>query len=288
MSKPRISVVLVAYDMARELPRTVLSLGTPYQRGLRQEDIELIVVDNGSPAPVQADALQPLHPDVQVLRVDDGGVSPCRGINRALARARADLVGVCIDGARLASPGLLRAALHAACAHPRPAIGCLSRHLGPDLQSRSMLAGYDQAAEDALLAGVGWPADGYRLFDVSVLAGSSRVGPDQLPAETNALFLPRAEWDALGGYDERFVSPGGGLANLDTWLRAVDDPGRAPILLEGEATFHQIHGGVATNAPRSRWEEFHAEYRRLRGKDFVMPDRRPWRIGSPAPGPGAG
>lgn len=288
MDAPRISVVVVAYDMARELPRTVRSLCAPYQRGLVADEIELIVVDNGSPVPVDAQALQSLHPGLQVLRVDDGGVSPCRGINRGLARARADLVGVCIDGARLASPGLLAAALHAATLHPRPAIGCLSRHLGPDLQSRSMLAGYDQAAEDTLLAGIDWPADGYRLFEVSVLAGSSLGGPDVLPAETNALFLPRAEWRALGGYDERFVAPGGGLANLDAWVRAVGDPERAAILLDGEATFHQIHGGVATNAPRSRWDEFHAEYRRLRGEDFRVPDRRPWRVGTPAPVRGAG
>ena len=283
MSTHRVSVIVVAYDMARELPCTVLSLCAPYQRGLANEDIELIVVDNGSPVPVDAAALRALHPQLQVLRVDDGGVSPCRGINRALALSRAALVGVCIDGARLASPGLLSAALHAAARHPRPAIGCLSRHLGPDLQSKSMLAGYDQATEDRLLDGIGWPADGYRLFEISVLAGSSRVGEDMLPAETNALFLTRADWAALGGYDERFVTPGGGLANLDTWLRAVADPQRAPILLEGEATFHQIHGGVATNAPRSRWEEFHDEYRQLRGKDFTLPDRRPWRFKGPAP-----
>lgn len=281
MSAPRVSVVVVAYDMARELPRTVRSLAPPCQRGLAPGDVELIVVDNGSPVPVDEAALQAIHPGLRVLRVDDGGVSPCIGINRGLAMARADLVGVCIDGARMASPGLLALALRASVLHPRPAIGCLSFHLGPDLQAKSMLAGYDQRAEDALLASIRWPEDGYRLFDISVLAGSSLGGWEVLPAETNALFLPREEWQALGGYDERFVAPGGGLANLDTWVRAVGDPHREPMLLQGEATFHQIHGGVATNAPVSRWDEFHAEYRAIRGVDFAVPARVPRRVGRP-------
>jgi hypothetical protein len=39
--------VLVVHDMARELPRTLRSLGPGYQRGLVVDDYEVIVVDNG-------------------------------------------------------------------------------------------------------------------------------------------------------------------------------------------------------------------------------------------------
>ena len=47
-----LSVVVVAYDMARELPRTLRSLSTPYQRDLESADYEVVVVDNGSPEPL--------------------------------------------------------------------------------------------------------------------------------------------------------------------------------------------------------------------------------------------
>jgi hypothetical protein len=41
--------------------------------------------------------------------------------------------------------------------------------------------------------------------------------------------------------------------------------------LLGEGTFHQVHGGVATNALTSPWQEFHAEYERIRGMPFAAP-----------------
>jgi hypothetical protein len=284
MSRPRISVILVSYNMRRELPRTVFTFCAPYQRGLAEHEIELIVVDNGSTRPADEAELRQACPQVKLLRVDDGGVSPVTAINRALALASGELIGVCIDGARMASPGLLAAALEAARLHPRPAIGTLAFHLGPDVQAKSMLAGYDQAAEDQLLATVDWRADGYRLFDISVLASSSAQGWFVLPSETNALFLHRGLWDELGGYEPRFQCPGGGLVNLDTWQRACVLPDAQPVLLLGEATFHQFHGGVATNSPVSRWQEFHDEYAAIRGQAYQRPRALPLVVGRPRPG----
>ena len=55
--QPRVSVGVVSYNMARELPRVLFTLTPPYQRGLRDGDIELIVVDNGSRKPPSADDL---------------------------------------------------------------------------------------------------------------------------------------------------------------------------------------------------------------------------------------
>ena len=43
-----LSVVVVAHDMSRELPRTVRSLAPDYQRGVKADDYEVIVIDNGS------------------------------------------------------------------------------------------------------------------------------------------------------------------------------------------------------------------------------------------------
>jgi len=90
--------------------------------------------------------------------------------------------------------------------------------------------------------------------------------------------------------DERFDEPAGGFVALDTYERALGLPGVERILLLGEGTFHQPHGGTSTDLPESRLgpmlETWHARYRELRGRelevgahDFVylgsMPE--PWR-----------
>ena len=280
MAKPSVSLVVIAYDMARELPRTLRSLSPASQRGIEQEDYEVIVVDNGSRRPFDEDLCRALCPNAIFHAIPDARPSPVAAINHGLAQARGDLVGVMIDGARMASPGLLATALQASRVHPRAVVGTLAFHLGPDVQMRSIGRGYDQAAEDALLDSVDWAGDGYSLFSISVPAGSSARGWFTLPSESNALFLARDQWRQLGGYDQAFTCAGGGLANLDTWARACAMPDWQVVMLLGEATFHQVHGGVATNAPpRSRWDEFHAEYVRIRGKPYQPPRGSPLLVG---------
>src|SRR4029079_2073734 len=103
------------------------------------------------------------------------------------------------DGARMASPGLLARALAASRLHKLPIIGTIGFHLGPDVQMESVKHGYNQAVEDELLARSGWELDGYRLFSISSLAGSSAGGWFDLPEESNAFFLRREHWRTIGG-----------------------------------------------------------------------------------------
>jgi hypothetical protein len=270
--EPKVSVVLVYFEMEREIARTVRSLSPAMQTGADPSDWELIVVDNGSRGEPDLAECQGLGATVRVLKVDDGGVSPARAANAGIASARGELVGAMIDGARLASPGLVSGSLAAAATSRRPVVATLGYHLGPATQQSSVPAGYDQEAEDALLESVAWTEDGYRLFEISVLAESSRDGTARLPAESNAIFLSRELWGEMGGFDEAFASPGGGLVNHDLLIRACRASRADVFLLEGEATFHQVHGGVTTNNPGSRWEEFAAEYQRIRGVPYERPD----------------
>jgi hypothetical protein len=280
--RPRLSVVVISYEMARELPRTIRSLSPAVQRGIEAGDYELIVVDNGSREPPAFDAF---GAQVRTLRIQEPGPSPAAALNRGIAEARAPLVGAMIDGARLASPGLLRHALVAAALDDRAVIATLGFHLGPDLQRRAIAAGYDQAAEDALLERAGWTEDGYRLFDVAVPAHSAAGGWFEVPTESNAIFMPAELWAELGGFDERFTSPGGGFVNLDLFARACALPDSLLVILLGEATFHQVHGGVATNAPTLWHERFAEEYERLCGAPPGRPDAVPLYLGSRPPGP---
>jgi glycosyltransferase involved in cell wall biosynthesis/predicted O-methyltransferase YrrM len=277
---PKLSVIVIGYNMARELPRTMLSLSPAKQRGIHPRDYEVILIDNGSTQPADEAELSRVLPSLVIHRLASATVSPVPAINFGLSLARGDLVGVWVDGARMASPGLLTTALAASRLHARPVIGTLAFHLGPAVQMESVKQGYDQTVEDLLLAQSGWEDDGYRLFTISCFAGSSAGGWFDLPSESNALFLRAEHWRALGGFDARFATPGGGLANLDIWSRACADPDGELIMLLGEATFHQVHGGVATNSLAPPHALFNEEYVRIRGRPYKRPSRRPLYFGN--------
>lgn len=268
-----LSVIVVCYNMARELPRTLESLSARMQRAMTPEAYEIIVVDNGSSRPVDRRACLMLGPNIRFLDMVRPDASPGRAIAFGVMHARFPNLGIIVDGARMASPGLLDRARQALRTSPYAVIGTIGFHLGQTVQMQAVHEGYDQAAEDSLLASTDWREDGYRLFDISCLAGSSSGGWLDLPAETNALFLRRSYYQSLGGYDTRFQAPGGGLINHDFWNRACADPRSDIILLLGEGTFHQFHGGVATNARQSPWDEFAAEYTALLGKPYERPRR---------------
>ncbi|NQD94868.1 glycosyltransferase family 2 protein [Pseudomonas sp. CrR25] len=268
----KLSVIVIAYNMARELPRTVQSLSPALQQGITADDYEIIVVDNGSAEPVPVEALQGWGADVRCLSVSNPNKSPVAAVNLGLAAARGELCGVFIDGARMASPGLLASALQARRLHDQPVISTVGFHLGPEHQSLSAAKGYEQTFEDFLLASVDWSKDAYRLFKIACYAGSSPRGWFGPSTESNALFLSKSSWESLGGYDPQFELPGGGLCNLDMFRRALERVPDGLVVLLGEGTFHQFHGGASSNSEVSKWEQFQQEYQRIRGKAWEIPD----------------
>jgi hypothetical protein len=271
-------VVVVAYDMARELPRTLQTLSPRHQRGLAADDYEVIVVDNGSPQAVDPSLVGAFGGRLRVERLDPAPPSPARAANHGLGLAGGDLVGLVVDGARMASPGLLTEARRAASLAPRPVITAPAFHLGEVRHMEAAAAGYDQRAEDELLARTPWEADGYRLFEVSTLAGSWGRGLFGPAGESSSLFCPRPIWDELGGLDERFALPGGGLVNHDLYSRACALEGAELIVLLGEGTFHQYHGGAGTTR-RFSWHEMAADYQAITGIAHRPPATEPLYLG---------
>jgi glycosyltransferase involved in cell wall biosynthesis len=280
-----LSIVVICHNMRREAPRTLHSLSRRYQRGIEGLDYEVLVVDNGSDLPLDAGQVRAFGPQFDYLFHPTASPSPVEALNAAVRRTRGQFVVICIDGARIVSPGMLRFIAMATRLAPRPLIGSLAWHLGSKIQKLAMLEGYDRDVEDRLLAGSGWEEDGYRLFEVSCFANSSINGWFQPIAECNCVAVSRAMYEELGGFDERFVLPGGGLANLDFYKRACELPDAELITLLGEGTFHQFHGGAATNArPEVHpGERFRQEYIQLRGQVYAKPLNRPIYLGTLPP-----
>jgi GT2 family glycosyltransferase/tetratricopeptide (TPR) repeat protein len=271
-AKPDVSVVVVTYNIPREIQRTLLSLSSAYQRHIGVDDYEVIVVDNGSNPPFDERIFEDLAGNFRLVRIDPAPPSPAHAINQGIAAAKGDIIGVMIDGARITTPGLLHFARQGARLYPTSIVATLGWYLGYDFQRWSMRYGYDKTREDALLASIAWPDDGYRLFDIATLDESSVEGWFFPLAESNALFMRRELWAQLGGVDERFHLPGGGLLNLDTFSRALALPAAQVVIPLGEGTFHQFHGGVATNKPvedmGSSFDQWNDQYKEIRGHHF--------------------
>jgi glycosyltransferase involved in cell wall biosynthesis len=275
MSAPLLSVVVIFHNMRREAQRTLLSLSTAYQQGVREADYEVIAIDNGSGQPLDRDMVESFGPHFRYHFHATDAVSPVAALNLGADMAGGRYVALIVDGARMTSPGLVQSTLAALRISQNPFLCSLSWHLGPDVQNRSMLQGYNQQVEDRMLEDVAWPADGYRLFEISTLAQSSLPGfLGGFPPECSWLSLERAAFERMGGYDPGFVSPGGGLVNQDIVTRAAAAGGFDFVVLLGEGVFHQIHGGVATNVKLSDHpiEGFQQEYTRLRGLRYTRPN----------------
>jgi hypothetical protein len=174
-----------------------------------------------------------------------------------------------IDGARMVTPGVLHWGLRLLSLGPRGLVEVRGWHLGPKFQPDSVVEGYNHEVEKQMLIESEWWKNGYRLFEISAASGQTLGGFSGSAAESNCLFMPRSLFEEIGGYDEGYKEPGGGLVNLDFYARAAAAAERAFTLL-GEGTFHQVHGGAATGLSRPELTEaldrWSAESRNLRGE----------------------
>ncbi len=282
-----LSIVVAVFNMAREAKRTLHSLSAAYQTGVTERDYEIIVVDNGSVPPFSREYAVSVGGNVRYFYIASAPQSPAAALNFGIKQSRGRVVGTIIDGARLLSPGVLQHALRAFRAFRDPIVTVPAWHLGPDVQRRAMKQGYDQAAEDRLLEGIGWPEQGYGLFEVSTLGSSSSDGWFGPMSESSCLFASRADYDRVGGYDERFRAPGGGLVAHDLYRRLCALDGKDLVVLLGEGTFHQSHEGVATGATDEDFARLYQawcdEYLALRGEPHFPPQKAAHFLGHVPP-----
>lgn len=277
--------------MAREVPRTVQSFLPPYQIDMEDGDVEIIVMDNGSTEPIPVHVQSEWPDSVRYQFVENAHKSPARALNQGVEMASADYVSPVIDGARMASPGLLSWGLNAIAQSERAFALSVGFHLGHKLQQDAVEDGYCQAVEDELLASINWPSNGYRLFEICAMAASAKYAWFGNLHESNAPILSKELFVQMGGYDEAFDIPGGGLVNLDFLNRLLSLEQTECFSIVGEGTFHQFHGGVTTSRQVSKregdgvttWQKYTDQYRQIRGKDYASVDRIPILFGQLRP-----
>ena len=245
----KLSVIVIAHNMARELPRSLQSLTQGYQHHCQSLNYEVIVVDNGSSAPIGKELVESFGPQFKYHYLKNPPPSPAYAINYGVSVSSGSILCFMIDGAHILTPGVFRFALNSFSIFSRPVVATRYFFLGPSEQNVSVEHGYDQRAEDALLEKISWPSDGYGLFDIGVpLQGDvPRMNWFNKMSETNCLFMTRELFAESGGAEERFDFPGGGFLNIDMYLRACEFPDVDPVILIGEGSFHQYHGGTTTN-----------------------------------------
>ena len=258
---PKLSVVVACYEMAAQIKNTLQSLLPPYQRNISTGDYEIILMDNGS-AKMLDERTRKISPNLDYIYLspNESSPSPAPAMNRGVALARAPRLCLMIDGARLLTPGVLSWGMRLLELSPRAMVEVRGWHLGPKWQPESVMDGYDHEEERRLLQAIGWPENGYRLWEVAASTPQVSRGYADPAPESNCIFLSRDLFFETGGFDERSREPGGGLVNLDFFSRAVATAGCVFTLL-GEGTFHQVHRGAATGLSKPTLEERFKQWR---------------------------
>jgi glycosyltransferase involved in cell wall biosynthesis len=258
---PKLSVVVVCYEMAAQIRNTLQSLLPPYQRNISIDEYEIILMDNGS-AKMLDEGTRKISPNLDYIYLspNESSPSPAGAMNRGVALSRAPLLCLMIDGARLLTPGVLSWGIRLVELAPRAMVEVRGWHLGPKWQPESVMEDYDYEEERHLLQAIGWPENGYRLWEIAASTPQVSRGYADPAPESNCIFLSRDLFFETGGFDERSRTPGGGLVNLDFFSRAVATAGCVFTLL-GEGTFHQVHRGAATGLSKPILEERFKQWR---------------------------
>lgn len=280
MNNPLLTIVINFYNNEREAPRSLYTLSAKYQQNIKEEDYRVIAIDNGSKKPISKELVESFGSNFEYVYYEPENPSPCSAVNFGVEKAQTPYVMCIIDGAHMLSPRLLEQTFKAFKVYENPVVLTLPLHLGPHMQFYSLQEGYNQAVEDELLNSIPWKQNGYALYNISNLTNYQRNFFSAL-YESNCFAVRKELYFKHDGLNEKFVSSGGGLANLDLFQKLVNDSDAETVTLIGEATFHQFHGGTTTNVMKKEQPlpMFKEEYKEIYGKYYSGPSYESSYIG---------
>lgn len=286
MPAPRLSVIVIVHNMRRQAMNTLFSLSTAYQKNVATEDYEVVVVENRSDNPLNADEVAALGPSFRYFLREETGTSPVPAVNFAFAHCRGEQIGLIIDGARIVTPRVLEYALLAARISSQALVMVPGYHLGEQDQKFHLDNQHSEADEIQKLDELHWRENGYRLFRWACWSSSNQRGYFQPMQECSALFCSADNFRRIGGADPRFDQPGGGSINLHIYRSLGMLPDSLLYVLPGEGSFHQFHGGVTTSqhtdteARQALLKSFDQRLEAVWGGPFKALTREPMMLGA--------
>ena len=256
--------------MPEQAKRTIHSLKKTFQKVINFE-YEVILIDNNSDHPIEESLITTLPKYFRYVYFNTSSKSPCRALNYGVEISKYKNVCMMIDGARLITPGVMTNFNKILVKDNNAMVETIGWHIGPSVHQEAKFTGYNEEKEYELLKKIDWKNNPYKLKDYSTLSKSSVKGIYEVIAESNCFVISKHNYWRVGGFDEKFVSAGGGFANLDIYKRMVEDEIVNVYRLKEEGNFHQIHSGASTSDSFDM-EKALNEYNSLRGRPYNIPN----------------
>ena len=79
--RPKVSIIVVVFNMRREAAKTLFSLSAVYQEGVQPAEYEVIVVENGSSEPLSKEFVTSFGSNFRYYYLDTDSKSPVGAAN---------------------------------------------------------------------------------------------------------------------------------------------------------------------------------------------------------------
>ncbi len=249
--QPILSIIVVGYKMPRQLENTLYSLSNEFQLNVHRDDYEVIVVENESQEVLDPLFTETLSGQYRYFLRSEASQSPVAAVNFGFSKSRGEFSCLIIDGARMLTPRTLEFALMAYRMNPQSVVMVPGYHLG-DQEQHLHDEAYSFERDESMLESIDWKNNGYKLFAISTFSNGNRRGFLQPMMECSCVFSSLAKFEEIGYADERFTLAGGGAINLHIYRKLGMLENSTLVVLAGEGSFHQFHGGVTTSNDTER------------------------------------